>query len=257
MASSTSPHGLYEILSRVWGSGAPNFRDGWVAVLEAEWGSDEFARRHAEVAALLSDTIQQIHALPEAQRTRYSRYFPQWWTAVVQPDLGWSDNGRPARVLVAQETLDHLASAADLLETAMRGTSAAPAGTNVQELAESCRSWLEILAETPDSELASAVKTEIVAQITHLLWLIEHAELFGVARVSRETNAVVGSLAQASTMLTGVDVQAGGRWKRAFLSLVAASVVLTAGATQLQAAIEAGSGVVKEITQVVDGISAE
>ncbi|MFJ3585275.1 hypothetical protein ACIPPS_24035 [Streptomyces sp. NPDC090127] len=248
---------MYEILSRVWGSGAPNFRDGWAVVLEAEWGSDEFARRHAEVAGLLSETIQQILALPEAQRVRYSRYFPQWWTAVVQPDLGWSDIGRPARVLVAQETLDHLASAADLLETAMRGSSAAPSGSNLEELAESCRSWLEILAEMPDSELGSSVRNEIVAQITHLLWLIEHAELFGVARVSREANVVVGSLTQASTMLTGVDAQSGGRWKRAFLNLVAASVVLTAGATQLQTAIEAGSGVVKEITQVVDGITAE
>ncbi|MGW2018935.1 hypothetical protein [Streptomyces sp. NPDC001927] len=246
---------MYEILSRVWGSGAQNFRDGWVAVLEAEWGSGEFARRHAEVGALLSETIRQIHALPEAQRVRYSRYFPQWWTAVMQPDLSWSDRGRPASVLVGQETLDHLASAADLLETAMRGTSAAPSGSNLDELAESCRSWLEILADTSDSELPAALKNEIAAQITHLLWLIEHAELFGVARVSRETNQVLGSLTQASTMLAGVDAQAGGRWKRAFLGLVTASVVFTAGATQVQTAIEAGTGVVKEITQVVDGIT--
>lgn len=254
-ASATSPHGLYEVLSRVCGSGARDFRAGWATVLEADWGSSEFARRHAEVAVLLSETIQQIHALPEAQRTRYSRYFPQWWTAVMQPDLGWSDAGRPASALIGQETLDHLASAADVLETAMRGTSAAPSGSNLEEIAASCRSWLEILAETSDSELPSALKNEIAAQITHLLWLIEHAELFGVARVSRETSSVLGSLTQASTMLTGVDAQTGGRWKRAFLGLVAASVVFTAGVTQVQTAIETGTDVVKEITQVVDDLT--
>ncbi|MFF1506208.1 hypothetical protein [Streptomyces sp. NPDC058326] len=246
---------MHEILSRVQASGARTFRDGWVEVLGADWGTDEFARRHAEVAALLSETIQQIFALPEAQRVRFSRYAPQWWTAVVQPDAGWSDTGRPARVLVAQETLDHLASAADVLEAVMRGTGSAPAGENLQSIAESCHSWLEILDQTSDAELPSALKSQIVAQITHLLWLIDHAELFGVARVSNETNQVLGSLTQATSLLTGVDAQVGGRWKRAFFGLLTASIVFTAGATQLQTAIEAGSSLAKEIVQVVDDVA--
>ncbi|MFI8768431.1 hypothetical protein ACIGN6_26485 [Streptomyces sp. NPDC053792] len=252
---STSAHGLHEILVQVWESGAQNFRGGWARALGAEWGSSEFARRHAEVTGLLAETIQQVQALPEAQRNRYSRYFPQWWTAVVQPDLNWADAGRPARVLVTQETLDHLASAADLLQSVLGGTCSAPAGSNLDGLRESCDSWLELLAETPNEELAPALRDEIAAQIRHLLWLIDHASLFGTARISREATSVIGTIAQASTGLTGQDLQTGGRWRRGFVAFVAASALLATGVTQLQTAIEAGSGVVKEITQVVESVT--
>ncbi|GAA3061974.1 hypothetical protein GCM10017562_29010 [Streptomyces roseofulvus] len=251
----TSAHGLHDILVQVWQSGAQNFRSGWAKALGVEWGSSEFARRHAEVAGLLAETIQQLHALPEAQQDRYSRYFPQWWTAVVQPDLSWADAGRPARVLVTQETLDHLASAADLLQSVLGGTRSAPVGSNLDGLKESCASWLDLLAQTPDEELAPIVREEIAAQIRHLLWLIDNAELFGTARISREATSVIGSIAQASTGLTGQDLQTGGRWRRGFVAFVAASALLATGATQLQTAIEAGSGVVKEISQVVESVT--
>ncbi|MFE6058009.1 hypothetical protein [Streptomyces sp. NPDC056431] len=246
---------MHEILARVRESGAKDFRSGWAGTLGAEWGSSEFARRHAEVSGLLAETIRQVHALPEAQQHRYSRYFPQWWTAVVQPDLNWADPGRPARVLVTQETLDHLASAADLLESALGGTCSAPAGSNLEALKESCDTWLELLEQTPDEELAPSLREEIAAQIRHLLWLIDHAPLFGTARISREATTVIGSIAQASTVLSGQDPQTGGKWKRGFIAFVAASTLLATGATQLQTAIEAGSGVVKEITQVVESVS--
>ncbi|MFI8822307.1 hypothetical protein [Streptomyces sp. NPDC053431] len=251
----TSAHGLHDILARVWGSGAENFRKGWAAALGAEWGSPEFARRHAEVAGLLAETIQQVQALPEAQQARYSRYFPQWWTAVVQPDVGWTDSGRPARVLVTQETLDHLASAADLLQGALQGTASAPAGSNLDTLKESCSSWLELLEQTPDSELAPSLREEIAAQIRHLLWLIENAQLFGIARISRESTSVIGALAQASTVLTGQDPQTGGKWRRGFVSFIAASALLATGMATVQTAIESGTGVVKEITQVVESVT--
>jgi hypothetical protein len=247
---------LHEILTRVWGSGAVNFRNGWVAALDAEWGTVEFARRHAEVASLLADTIQQIQALPNSQQARYARYFPQWWTAVVQSDLSWADNGRPARVLITQENLDHLASAADLLQSALHGTTASPVGSNLDSLKESCTSWLDLLEQTPDSELTPALRGEISAQIQHLVWLIEHAELFGFARISRESSSVIGALAQASTALTGQDPQTGGRWKRGFVSFVAASALFATGMTTLQTAIASGTGVAKEITQVVESVTA-
>ncbi|MFF9198569.1 hypothetical protein ACF09L_25470 [Streptomyces sp. NPDC014779] len=251
----TSAHGLHDILSGVWRSGAENFRNGWVAALEAEWGSSEFARRHAEVAGLLAETIQQLQALPEAQQARYSRYFPQWWAAVVQPDVGWTDSGRPARVLITQETLDHLASAADLLQGTLRGTTSSPAGSNLEALKESCTSWLELLEQTPDSELAPSLREEITAQIRHLLWLIENAQLFGIARISRESTTVVGALAQASTVLTGQDPETGGKWRRGFVSFIAASALLATGMTTLQTAVEAGTGMVKEIARVVDSVT--
>ncbi|MFI8517213.1 hypothetical protein ACIGEZ_05210 [Streptomyces sp. NPDC085481] len=248
----TSAHGLHEILVRVWESGAHNFRGGWADALGAEWGSSEFARRHAEVAGLLAETIRQVQALPDAQQNRYSRYFPQWWTAVVQPDVSWSDPGRPARVLVTQETLDHLASAADLLKGALQGTSSAPSGANLEGLRESCHSWLDILAEMPEGELPLSLQEEITAQIRHLLWLIDNAALFGAARIARESSSVVGALAQASTVLTGQDAQTSGKWKRGFLAFVTASALFATGATQVQTAIDAGSGLVKEIAQVVE-----
>ncbi|MGW6392035.1 hypothetical protein ACWFR1_16375 [Streptomyces sp. NPDC055103] len=251
----TSAHGLHDILVQVWESGAQNFRSGWAEALGVEWGSSEFARRHAEVAGLLAETIQQVHALPETQQYRYSRYFPQWWTAVVQPDLNWADPGRPARVLVTQETLDHLASAADLLQSALGGTCSAPVGSNLETLRDSCGSWLELLAQTPDGELAPSLREEIAAQIRHLLWLIDNAFLFGTARISREATSVIGSIAQASTALTGQDPQNGGRWRRGFVTFVAASALFATGATQLQTALDAGSGVVQEITQVVESVT--
>ncbi|MFK0213046.1 hypothetical protein [Streptomyces sp. NPDC090298] len=158
-------------------------------------------------------------------------------------------------MLVTQETLDHLASAADLLQSVLGGTCSAPTGTNLDVLRESCDSWLELLAQTPDEELSPALRDEIAAQIRHLLWLIDNAALFGTARISREATSVIGSIAQASTGLTGQDLQNGGRWRRGFVAFVAASALLATGTTQLQTAIEAGSGVVKEITQVVESVT--
>lgn len=251
----TSPHSLHGILVKVCESGAPTFREGWSVALDAEWDSGEFARRHAEVSSLLSETIEQIQALPERSRVRFSRYYSQWWSAIVQPNAGWVDPARPARALINQEMLDHLESAADLVAEVLFGTSSAPRGDNLEALSESCNSWLAILAETPDSELPAELKGQIVHQIHHLVWLISNVELFGVARVSRETSSVIGSLAQASTALAGGDAETGGKWKRALLGFVAASVVFTTGATQLQTAIEAGSGAVKGITQVVDAVT--
>lgn len=100
------------------------------------------------------------------------------------------------------------------------------------------------------------MREEIAAQIRHLLWLIENAALFGAARISRESTSVIGALAQASTVLTGQDPQTSGTWKRRFVAFIAASALFATGATQLQAAIEAGTGVAKEITQVVESVTA-
>ncbi|WP_406508466.1 hypothetical protein [Streptomyces sp. NBC_00212] len=252
--SNTAPHYLHQVLSRVHASGAQSLREGWSGVLDAEWGSGEFARRHAEVAALLSETMQQVQALPERARLRYSRYFSDWWLAVVQPNSGWTDPGRSANGLITQDILDHLESAADQIDGALAGTSSAPRGSNLQDLKDSCTSWLEILRGAPAGDLPVTLQEGLISQILHLIWLIDNADLFGGSRISREANQVIGSLAQAAVVNRG-DVETTGRWKRALLAFIASAALFTTGATELQNAIGAGDGLVKEIGSVVDGLS--
>ncbi|GAA3952739.1 hypothetical protein GCM10023085_39050 [Actinomadura viridis] len=229
----------------------------WINVLQAQWGSNEFSRRYSEVASLLTDTIEQLYALPERSCERSLRYAFSWWQALIQPKANWSASNHPPSSIIDDAALDHLEAAADIIAGSLSATSAAPAGENLEGLATQCKFWIRLIEEIDDVELSGSIKSELVAQLRHVLWLIENVDLFGGARVARETNRAMGSIAQASTSLDNASPETVGRWKKAWFALLAACMFFTTGATMFQDALTAGEGIVKEIGGVVDQIQGE
>ncbi|UDM01268.1 hypothetical protein [Streptomyces longhuiensis] len=249
----TAAHNLHAILSGVRQSSADSYVSGWTDALGVEWDTPEFARRHAEVVNLLQLTMRQIGALPERARQRTERYTYDWWVAVMQPLANWSDGGRRSISIIEQDRLDHLESTAELITAHLGGSAAAPLSSNLTDLATQCQEWLDILSSMDESEISSALRSELISQIQHLSWLIEHADLFGGARVAQEASGVLGSLTQAATTLTA-QPETGKRWRSGIVALLAACTVFSSAASGVQGAIEAGTGLAKEITEVVQDI---
>ncbi|MFC8227083.1 hypothetical protein [Streptomyces sp. NPDC057287] len=248
----TAAHHLHTLLQKVRDSGEATLRNGWCKVLDADVNSVDFSKRYSEVAVLLQMTIRQLDALPDRSRARCERYAPDWWMMVVQPNHNWSDNSRSPAALFAQDKLDHLESAADLISGNLVGSGAAPRSADLEEMTRQCNEWIDLLAAMGEDEINGPVRDALVSQIRHLLWLIDNVTLFGGARVAEEASGVIGSLTQAGATLVNVQPNNAGRWKNAMLGLLAACVVFNQAVPIAQESIENGSGLVKEIVSVVD-----
>lgn len=250
----TAAHHLYTILQSVRDSGEGNHVAGWCSVLGADWQSVEFARRHSEVVALLQMTIRQLDALPERSRLRCERYVGAWWTAVMQPAINWSDPSRPALGIIAEDKLDHLESAAELISGNLVGSGAAPRSANLDEIARQCHEWVDLLTSMGEEEIIGPVRDELISQIRHLIWLIDNVSLFGGSRVAEEASTVIGSLAQTGATLVNAQPNSTSRWKNALFAFVAACVVFNQASPILQESIAGGEGLIKEIVAVVDNL---
>ena len=227
---------------------------GWEAVLGAEWGSVEFAKRHGEVVNLMVATIEQLGSLPDRPRARSFRYVDAWWHSILQPHVNWGDSARPAEGIIQRDMLDHLESAADIIAGSLAGSMAAPRGVDLQGIAEQCREWLDLLQGMEESEISGPVRDGLISQIEHLIWLIENANLFGGARVSAEASRVIGSLAQASTTMQNAHSETVSRWKKGLVAFIAVCAAFNGGASVVQESITSGTSIVKEITGVVSDI---
>ncbi|MFE3900690.1 hypothetical protein ACFXPY_10065 [Streptomyces sp. NPDC059153] len=253
----TAPYHLHSILTCVRESGKGRYDEGWVKALEAEWDSVEFTKRHAEVVNLLLLTIQQLQALPERSRDRFMRYVPAWWSAIIQPKVNWADNGRPAVNVVGQDILDHLESAAEIIAGSLVGSDAVPRSGDLNEISQQCQDWIAFLQEIEASEIDGSLKDQLIAQLEHVVWLIEHVDLFGGARVAGEASRVIGSLAQVGATMSNAQPETAGRWKRGWLGLIAVCLAFNAGVPVLQESIGVGGDLVKEIASVVQDVQGE
>ncbi|MFE9765655.1 hypothetical protein ACFYPC_14175 [Streptomyces sp. NPDC005808] len=248
----TAAHHLHTILRQVRDSGGNTYSAGWAHALAAEWSSPEFARRHTEVVTLLQLTLRHLNALPERSRLRSERYINDWWVAVMQPVANWSDTNRPSQSIISQEILDHLESTAELISGNLVGSDAAPRSGDLDEIANQCKEWVELLRSMSETEISGPVRDALISQIEHLIWLIDHVELFGGARVAGEASSVIGSLTQASATLTSVQPETASRWRAGVLALLAACVFFNQAAPIIQESIDTGTDVIKGISAVVD-----
>ncbi|MER6088590.1 hypothetical protein [Streptomyces bluensis] len=250
----TAAHHLHALLRGVRDSGMDNHAAGWSKVLDAEWGTVPFARRHSEVVTLLQMTIRQLDALPERSRLRCERYVDAWWTAVMQPAINWSDTNRPTTGIIDEDKLDHLESTAELISGNLVGSVAAPRSADLDEMARQCHEWIDLLTSMGDEEISGPLRDGLISQIRHLIWLIENVGLFGGARVAEEASTVIGSLTQTGATLVNVQPDNANRWKTAFLGLVAACMVFNQAVPIFQESITTGEAIVKEITAVVGSL---
>lgn len=253
----TAAHHLYTLIARVRSSTESNAASAWAEVLDAEWGSHEFARRHSEVAGLLHMTIRQVSALPERARIRCERHIGAWWVAVMQPAINWMDESRSLQSLIEDDKLDHLEFTADLISGNLAGSNAAPRSADMSEMVDRCNEWIELLGSMGEGEIDGPVRDQLISQLRHLIWLIGNADLFGGARVAEEASTVIGSLAQTGASLVNVREESANRWKKTFLALVAACVVFNQASPVLQESITVGESLVKEIASVVDDFQEE
>lgn len=256
-SENTAAHHLHAILSRIHGSNATSYAAGWATALGAEWGSLEFSRKHAEIVNLLTVTVQQLDALPERSRNRYLRYVPSWWSSVIQPLANWTDANRPAVQIIKQDALDHLESAADIIAGTLAGSDAAPRSADLVEMKQQCGEWLDLLNGMSDLELSGPVRDQLIAQIEHLIWLIDNVEMFGGARVAGEASRVVGALAQAGATLTTSDPNTASRWQKAWFALIGICLVFNTGAPVIQESLASGGELFKEITATVQSFNTE
>ncbi|MFD3324057.1 hypothetical protein [Streptomyces sp. NPDC058701] len=252
-SSNTSAHHLHEILQLVHTAPPDRAVKVWPAVLSSDLGSAEFARKHAELVALLADTVHDIQALPAQQRDRVMRYVPGWWNALVLPDHNWNAESSSSHV-INQQSLDMLAATADLIAGNYSGTAAAPSGDNLEDLRTQCQGWLTLLQETPRNTVRENLTEALIAQVSHLIWLIDNADTFGGARVATEANSVVGALAQAGLEIPLNQPEQQGRWQKAVYGFIVALTLFTTGSELTTNAIDAGHGLVKEISQTVQDI---
>ena len=186
---------LYQLLNAVKSKDS-TLADAWVAVLDASWNSLEFARRHAEVVLLWTDLPNEIATLePESLRKRLERYMATWWTAIVQPNATWES--KTADSLVSQSDLDMLAMVGDLADSRRGSVDRTSAASSLKRLREECEAWL-LLVSGNDEIIDETFRRTLLAQINHLIWLIDNAGIFGVSQVVGRGDEITGTLIRAT-----------------------------------------------------------
>jgi len=238
---------LHDLLSAVRREGGATISAAWEAVLAVDYGTVEFAQRHGEVVNLLSDTLRNIQVLPDRTRERFLGYAPAWWTAVLSPNVPWPQSTSLAHNIIADSDLDHLGSAADLIEVRLAGTAAVPNGGTLVDLRASVEEWRALVAEA--TELPQPVRDVLEGQIAYLLWLIEEAPRFGLARVAQEAQGLVGALGQARSGITNPQRQL--RWRQQFVALLAALGLMTGVLKESELALEAVANNIGAVGQIV------
>lgn len=242
LAPRTDAHAVHDLLVAVRGSGKPHIQTAWAEVLDSPYGQPEFARRHSEVVSMLSTTLNAIQTLPDdAMRDRYSAYAHPWWRAVVGSEWAWNAQTNVADI-ITNDHLNLLGAAADAVESKFAETSTAPRALDLEPLRALCQEWLELIDGT---DLPAPLSLALVDDFKHVLWLIENADKFGVARVARAGQVALGGIALAGQQ---VPEKSKESWKIKATNLGGALLVLAYVGEGVTQAIEAGQNLIGVLT---------
>jgi hypothetical protein len=237
---------LHDLLEQIRGVGGRSLREAWETALEAEYGSAEFAERHAMVVSLLTETISSLRGLSSQAQERARRYIPAWWAAVVNADQQWGAQGQNLQTLMPQSDLDHLGNVAGLIAERFGRAEVPPVGNALAELDAECLSWLEQLRK--DTDIPRPVANALIADFEHARWLIANHASFGEQPIVRQTQSTLAAVATATPQ---VPVAKQGAWKGKAASL-ALVVGTLSGLLQLPSqALESG----RAIAEITDAIS--
>lgn len=217
----------------------------WSEVLGAEYGTVEFARRHALAMETYSGTLHHIDMLPERSRDRFERYAQQWWNALVVPGHTWASRASCTDVL-SQEALDQLGSAADVIESRTNPHSEVPQ-SQLADLREQVLQWTGLIEGEPS--LPPTTRARLKDAVDHVVWLIDEAETFGAERVVVAGERLVGNLVP---VLPQVPASQQSTWKTQFSKLVSALLLvggLHTGVVAIEATVEKVGDVLPAITR--------
>ncbi|WP_157105978.1 hypothetical protein [Nocardia sienata] len=183
--------GLHSILQKMSQSGAASVQKGWESVLGVQYGTPDFARRHAEVVALVGRISDRLYAMPEGNPTRERnlRYLPHWYSAVVYSN-GWNAQGHPAQNVISVDHLDDLGNFSDILVGRDRDAGDGISDDAMARLREGLAKWRELVDE---STLPGQLREQIRGQVDHLEWLLTGVETFGPQPVVARTEELVGT----------------------------------------------------------------
>lgn len=120
-----------------------------------------------------------------------------------------------------------------------------PANGTLDALAEDVRQWTKSLTGSGDVE--PAVRSQLLSQLTHLAWLIDNADKFGVSAVVRAADEAVGDLTR--TVTTIKDPEARTNLKTRLAATVVVLGLVAGGLTSTQLALEAGVGSMTAVSQ--------
>lgn len=251
--SRSAASALYSILETLTNTGAANMAQAWSHVLNAEFGSYEFACRHGEVTRLWSDALDEIESLPsESARRRLLKYAISWWLAIINPKNPWESNLRPPQI-IDQANLDHLANAGELVSARLQGGTLAPAFADIAGLRAQCEEWLTLLDDTEEIGNES-FRHALQSQMRHLIWLIDNVSQFGVSRVVENGDQLTGLLLRTSGT-PEARVKNSKQFTSRIMKFIAAVAIVAAVVRDSQTIIKAAEHSAPAIERVVHKIT--
>lgn len=183
----------------------------WQQVFGQAPESVAFARIHTELMSLLTEVLHDIRELPPEGQERYATYFGAWWAALVRPRQDWAADGR----LLDKASLDMLASVADVIEmrASLRGQAREDAPEVLMRLVTGLLEQVQ-----GESTLALHVQQQIVADLKHVLWLLENVELYGISHAITATEQLAGRISVAGQVTRNSRLR---RWGAAMVAVIA------------------------------------
>jgi hypothetical protein len=241
----TDAHALHDLLAQVRDSGKTSVSSAWAQVLDAQIHTVEFARRHMTVVGLLDSTLRQIEGLPTRSRDRFQPYVNAWWSAVCAPNWQWNSNVDIPNI-ISNEHLHLLESAGDIIEDKLELSVRSPGGADLAALREQVEEWLRLVEG--ETDLPLELRRSVLQDFSHLIWLMDNVELFGVAAVAETGQTALGGVALAGAQLPK-DRQPKWREK---VAAFAGSLLMLAGAMDAgRLALESGEDLVGEVVNIV------
>lgn len=191
MAETNPGYALAAVLKSVRENLSQGLKKSWTITLQAEFGSPEFAIKHAEVVQLYLSIATRIHTLPETtrERSRYLRYLSAWHKAIISPS-SWDDRLQPNQFL-ATEALDLLEAAGEFLGRTYPGMDRVLDGDELLRLESELDSLIDLVAA---SDIEQSKKDEFYYRVAYIRWLIRNIDLFGDHLIREQAAHLVSDL---------------------------------------------------------------
>jgi hypothetical protein len=194
VASNGNPaYALRDILQAVMNSGANTVARGWASVLDANYGTEEFAQRHSEVVGLFNRVYERLRALPADVdgRAQYLACVPKWYDAVVYRAGPWNNSGNPALHLGDADAISQLTGLGAAFQIHSL-TTPTVSDDAIRRLRESLDDWDSILEE---ANIDERLRNEIRASVERLRFLLDPQVLrrFGAEPVVQASKDLAGA----------------------------------------------------------------
>lgn len=202
-APASAAHALHDMIAAVQ-RGIPQSEGtsyhAWQRVSGHNVGTSDFARYHAEVVELVREVAESLRTLDDVPQRRYEAYLPAWWAAVVLPRRDWVAAGE----LLEESSLDMLGSLGDVLES--RALTVGLPNPHAPEMLAKAVSFLMAEVEK-EVTLPPTVREQVLADLRHVVWLLDNVSAFGVDHAVAATEKAAGSVLRAASVSRSLSLK--------------------------------------------------